>query len=92
MGDPKKDPEFFRKRSPIYFLKNLRAPLLMTASAHDVRCPPTESRAVVAKLRKMGKKCEYHEYSDEGHWPRKRKNLRDIYERSARFLDRHIAK
>jgi len=92
MGDPKKDPEFFRKRSPIYFLKNLRAPLLMTASAHDVRCPPTESRAVVAKLRKMGKKCEYHEYPDEGHWPRKRKNLRDLYERSARFLDRHIAK
>ena len=92
MGDPKKDPEFFRKRSPIYFLKNLRAPLLMTASAHDVRCPPTESRAVVAKLRKMGKKCEYHEYSDEGHWPRKRKNLRDLYERSARFLDKHIAK
>ena len=92
MGDPKKEPEFFRERSPIYFLKNLRAPLLMTASAHDVRCPPTESRAAVAKLRKMGKKCEYHEYSDEGHWPRKRKNLRDLYERSARFLDRHIAK
>jgi len=92
MGDPKKDPEFFRERSPIHFLKNLRAPLLMTASSHDVRCPPTESRAVVTKLRKMGKKFEYHEYSDEGHWPRKRKNLRDLYERSARFLDRHIAK
>jgi len=90
MGDPKKNPEFFRERSPINFLQNLKAPLLMTASSHDVRCPPTESRTVVATLRKLGKKVEYHEYPDEGHWPRKRKNLRDLYERSARFLDKHI--
>lgn len=92
MGDPKKEPEFFRERSPIYFLDKLKAPLLMTASSHDVRCPPTESRAVVAKLLKMGKMVEYHEYPDEGHWPRKRKNLRDLYERSMRFLDKHIPK
>jgi dipeptidyl aminopeptidase/acylaminoacyl peptidase len=92
MGDPKKDPEFFRERSPIYFLQNIKAPLLMTASSQDVRCPPTESRAVVAKLKELGKQHEYHEYTDEGHWPRKRKNLRDLYERSMRFLDRHIPK
>lgn len=92
MGDPRKDPEFFRERSPIYFLDKLKAPLLMTASSHDVRCPPTESRTVVAKLRKLGKEVEYHEYPDEGHWPRKRKNLRDLYERSVRFLDKHIPK
>jgi dipeptidyl aminopeptidase/acylaminoacyl peptidase len=90
MGDPKKDPAFFRERSPIYFLDRLKAPLLMTASAQDVRCPPTESRAVVKKLGKLGKKVEYHEYKDEGHWPRKRKNLRDLYERSTRFLDENI--
>jgi dipeptidyl aminopeptidase/acylaminoacyl peptidase len=47
---------------------------------------------VVAKLKELGKQHEYHEYTDEGHWPRKRKNLRDLYERSMRFLDRHIPK
>ena len=92
MGDPKKDPDFFRDRSPINFLQNLRAPILMTASAKDVRCPPTESRAVAKRLKKMGKEFEYHEYPDEGHWPRKRKNLIDLYTRSARFLDEHIPK
>ena len=92
MGDFSKNPEFFRERSPIYFLDQLRAPLLMTASSKDVRCPPTESRAVVAKLKKLGKKPEYHEYPDEGHWPRKRKNLIDLYKRSARFLDENIPK
>lgn len=92
MGDPKKNPEIFKDRSPIYFLDKLKAPLLMTASAKDVRCPPTESRAVVEKLKAMGKEYEYHEYPDEGHWPRKRKNLMDLYIRSTRFLDRHIKK
>ncbi|MGQ9588242.1 MAG: alpha/beta hydrolase family protein, partial [Thermoplasmata archaeon] len=92
MGDPKKNPAFFKDRSPINFLTNIRAPLLMTASARDVRCPPTESRAIVEKLRRLGKAFEYHEYPDEGHWPRKRRNLRDLYERSARFLDEHMPK
>ena len=90
MGDPEKDKIFFRERSPAYFLDRLEAPLLMTASARDVRCPPTESRAVVQKLKSMGKRFEYHEYPDEGHWPRKRKNLMDLYARTTRFLDENI--
>jgi len=90
MGDPEKDREFLRERSPAYFLDRLDAPLMMTASARDVRCPPTESRAVVQKLKSMGKRFEYHEYPDEGHWPRKRKNLMDLYARTTRFLDENI--
>ncbi len=90
MGDPEKDKEFFRERSPAYFLDRLTAPLMMTASARDVRCPPTESRAVVEKLKGIGKTCEYHEYPDEGHWPRKRKNLVDLLTRTSRFLDENI--
>lgn len=90
MGDFSKNPEFFRERSPIYFLENLKAPHLMTASTRDVRCPPTEARAVVQRLKELGKRFEYHEYTDEGHWPRKRKNLIDLYKRSTSFLDRHI--
>jgi len=92
MGDFRKRPEFFRERSPINFLDRLRAPLLMTASSKDVRCPPTEARAVVKRLKELGNEPEYHEYPDEGHWPRKRKNLIDLYTRSAEFLDRHVPK
>ncbi len=90
MGDPQKDRELFRDRSPAYFLDRLDAPLMMTASARDVRCPPTQSRAVVKKLKDMGKRFEYHEYPDEGHWPRKRKNLIDLFTRTSRFLDENI--
>ncbi|UCE80702.1 MAG: S9 family peptidase [Methanobacteriota archaeon] len=92
MGDPKECPELFRERSPIHFLENLRAPILLTASARDARCPPTEAREVARRLKEMGKEYEYHEYMDEGHWPRKRKNLKDLYVRSVQFLDRRIPK
>jgi dipeptidyl aminopeptidase/acylaminoacyl peptidase len=90
MGDPVEKRDLYRDRSPIRFLDSLRAPLLLTASSRDVRCPPTESRALVRRLEQMGKEFEYHEYTDEGHWPRKRKNLKDLYERSVRFLDKKI--
>jgi dipeptidyl aminopeptidase/acylaminoacyl peptidase len=90
MGDPVENRDLYRDRSPINFIESLRAPLLLTASSRDVRCPPTESRALVKKLEQMGKDFEYHEYTDEGHWPRKRKNLKDLYTRSVRFLDRRI--
>lgn len=90
MGDPKDNAELYRDRSPIHFLENLRAPILLTASARDVRCPPTEAREVVRRLKAMGKEHEYHEYTDEGHWPRKRKNLKDLYVRSVRFLDERV--
>ncbi|MCU0851646.1 MAG: S9 family peptidase [Thermoplasmata archaeon] len=92
MGDFSRDSEFLRERSPINFLHSLKAPLLMTASSKDVRCPPTESRAVVKKLKELGNEPEYHEYTDEGHWPRKRKNLIDLYTRSVNFLDKHVPK
>lgn len=90
MGDPEKDRDFFRDRSPAYFLDKLDAPLMMTASARDVRCPPTESRAVAEKLKGLGKEFVYHEYPDEGHWPRKRRNLTDLLTRTTTFLDENI--
>ncbi|MEW5748214.1 MAG: S9 family peptidase [Candidatus Thermoplasmatota archaeon] len=90
MGDPVRDRDFMRERSPAYYLDRIQAPLMMTASARDVRCPPTESRAVVEKLRGMGRTVAYHEYPDEGHWPRKRRNLVDLFTRTAGFLDENI--
>jgi len=47
---------------------------------------------MVAKLKAIGKKFEHHEYPDEGHWPRKLKNLMDLYNRSTRFLDENMPK
>ena len=43
MGDPEKNPDFFRERSPFFFVDKIKAPLLLLAGAHDPRCPPEET-------------------------------------------------
>jgi dipeptidyl aminopeptidase/acylaminoacyl peptidase len=90
MGNPEDDPEFFRSRSPYFHLNNLRAPLLMFAGRQDPRCPVTEARQVRDKLQALGRKVEYVEYADEGHWPRKLDNEVDLLQRSLDFVLEHL--
>src|SRR5207247_7671919 len=38
MRDPKQKPDFFRDRSPFFFVDQIKAPLLLLAGGHDRRC------------------------------------------------------
>ena len=39
MGDPEKNKALFEDRSPINFVDQIKAPLLLLAGGHDPRCP-----------------------------------------------------
>src|SRR3989441_614685 len=86
MGEPEVDADLYRKFSPIYFLDEIRAPVLFTGGAHDPRCPVTEARAMVEEMRKMGKVVDYLEFADEGHWPRKISNQIRLNDRTSESL------
>src|SRR2546427_3356250 len=90
MGEPEVDADLYRKFSPIYFLDEIRAPVLFTGGAPDPRCPVTEARGVGEGMGEMGKLRAYFEVADEGHWARKmlKQNRRD--ERSARGVDENF--
>ncbi len=90
MGTPEADADRFRKYSPVYFLDQIRAPVLFTGGAHDPRCPVTEARQMVEDMRKAGKTVEYLEFPDEGHWPRKTSNQIRLFETVLRWLDRYL--
>lgn len=90
VGDVRKNPEFFAPRSPANFLHRLAAPVLLFAGANDPRCPAHESRRVAEKIRALGIACEYVEYPDEGHYPRRATNEVDLLKRTLDFLDRHL--
>lgn len=91
MGDVRKEPELFRPRSPANFLHRLRASVLLFAGANDPRCPASESRRIVERIRALGIPCNYREYPDEGHYPRRASNEVDLFERSLAFLQEHLA-
>jgi len=90
MGEPEVDADLYRKFSPIYFLDEIRAPVLFTGGAHDPRCPVTEARAMVEEMRKMGKVVDYLEFPDEGHWPRKMSNQIRLNERALDWLKQYL--
>jgi dipeptidyl aminopeptidase/acylaminoacyl peptidase len=66
-GDPVTNRELWYERSPFYFLDRIRSPVQLICGGNDVRCPASESKQAYEQLISLGKECEYHLYTDEGH-------------------------
>ncbi|MGA8153158.1 MAG: S9 family peptidase [Terriglobales bacterium] len=90
MGDPEKNKELFHDRSPIFFVDQVKAPLLLLAGGHDPRCPHEESQQVVDAIRKRGGTVELKIYENEGHGFARVENQIDAYKRAAEFLKAHV--
>lgn len=90
MGDPEKNPEFFRERSPFFFVDQIKAPLFLLAGGHDPRCPKKETIQVVDEIKKHGGVADYKIYEDEGHGFARVENQIDAYRRVTNFLKAHV--
>jgi len=90
MGDPKQKPDFFRDRSPFFFVDQIKAPLLLLAGGHDPRCPKEETIQVADEIKKHGGVVEYKIYEDEGHGFSRVENQIDAYQRVTNFLKAHV--
>jgi dipeptidyl aminopeptidase/acylaminoacyl peptidase len=90
MGDPDKNPDLFRDRSPFFFVNRIKAPLLLLAGGHDPRCPKEETIQVVDEIKKHGGVADYKIYENEGHGFAKVENQIDAYQRVTDFLKAHV--
>jgi dipeptidyl aminopeptidase/acylaminoacyl peptidase len=90
MGDPVKNKALFEDRSPINFIDQVKAPLLLLAGGHDPRCPHEEAQQVVDAIKKKGGVVEYKVYENEGHGFARVENQIDAYQRVADFLKAHV--
>jgi dipeptidyl aminopeptidase/acylaminoacyl peptidase len=91
VGDPEEDADFLRERSPLTYIDNVRAPLLVIQGAKDPRVVKPESDQLVEKLRELGRTVEYVVFEDEGHGFTKRPNELRAMRLSAEWLERHLA-
>lgn len=89
-GDPDDDAEMLRAHSPITYVEQARAPLLVVQGANDPRVVRAESDQMVERLRQLGREVEYHVFEDEGHGFAKRANLQRAYRYAADFFARHL--
>ncbi len=89
MGDPMKDKARYQERSPINFVDQIKAPLLLLAGGNDPRCPHTEAEQVASAVKKHGGVAELKVYENEGHGFAKIENQIDAYTRVVNFLKKY---
>ena len=90
VGDPDEDAELLTERSPLTYIENVKAPLLVIQGATDPRVVKPESDQLVERLRSMGRTVEYEVFPDEGHGFTKRPNELRAMRLSAEWLERHL--
>ncbi len=81
-----KSSSLYYQRSPIFYLDQLNAPLVLFQGLDDKVVPPSLSKEVVKALEDRGISCQYVEYPDEGHGFRGKKARVDALERETRFF------
>ncbi len=90
MGDPVKNKALYEERSPINFIDQIKAPLLLLAGGNDPRCPKEETLQVVDAIKKRDGTAEYKIYDNEGHGFARVENQIDAYKRVGDFLLAHV--
>ena len=67
VGDPEEDADFLMSRSPITYVDNIKAPLLVIQGANDPRVVKPESDQMVERIKANGGKVTYYVDENEGH-------------------------
>jgi dipeptidyl aminopeptidase/acylaminoacyl peptidase len=65
-GSPDDVPDAYRRSSPLTYVENVQAPVLILAGENDPRCPLRQVRNYVARLEELGKPHRLHTY-EAGH-------------------------
>jgi len=90
LGDPVKDREVYENASPIKFIRQAKAPLLVLQGENDIRVPKEEAEQVVTIYKETGKTVDSHFYPQEGHGFAKRENQIDAITRTVAWFDRYL--
>jgi dipeptidyl aminopeptidase/acylaminoacyl peptidase len=90
LGDPVKDREKYEAASPIKYLRDERAPLLVLQGENDIRVPREEAAQVVDILKKQGRTVDVVYYPQEGHGFLKREDQIDEIIRMVDWFDKYL--
>lgn len=90
LGDPVKDRKVYEADSPITYIHQVKAPLLVLQGENDPRVPKEEAQQVVDSLKKDGKTVDVHYYPNEGHGFEKRENRIDAIRRMVAWFDKYL--
>jgi dipeptidyl aminopeptidase/acylaminoacyl peptidase len=90
LGDPVRDRSIYEASSPLQYIRNETAPLLVLQGDNDIRVPREEAEQVVAILKAEGRTVDAVYYPEEGHGFVKREHQRDELTRSIAWLQKYL--
>jgi len=90
LGDPEKDRKVYEDTSPIKYVEQIKAPMLVLQGANDPRVPKEETEQVVSILKKRGNVIEVFYYPDEGHGFDKLEHQIDAGRRIVDWFDKYL--
>jgi dipeptidyl aminopeptidase/acylaminoacyl peptidase len=90
LGDPVKDRAVYEASSPLKYIRNETAPLLVLQGDNDIRVPKEEAEQVVSILKAEGRTVDAVYYPDEGHGFAKREHQMDELTRSVAWLQKYL--
>jgi dipeptidyl aminopeptidase/acylaminoacyl peptidase len=90
LGDPEKDAKVYEQDSPITFIKNETAPLLVLQGDNDIRVPKEEAQQIVSLLKNEGRTVSAHYYPAEGHGFFKIEDQVDSLTRTVAWFDLYL--
>lgn len=90
LGDPVKDRAVYEESSPLKYIRNETAPLLVLQGVNDIRVPREEAEQVVSILKTEGRTVDAVYYPDEGHGFVKREHQQDELTRSVAWLQKYL--
>lgn len=90
LGNPADNRQVYVADSPISYIRQEKAPLLVLQGDNDPRVPKEEAQQVVDILKGEGRIVESHYYANEGHGFVKRENRIDAIRRTISWFDRYL--
>jgi dipeptidyl aminopeptidase/acylaminoacyl peptidase len=90
LGDPVKDRAVYEASSPLKYIRNETAPLLVLQGDNDIRVPREEAEQLVSILKEEGRTVDSVFYPEEGHGFVKREHQQDELSRSVAWLQKYL--
>jgi dipeptidyl aminopeptidase/acylaminoacyl peptidase len=90
LGDPVKDKDVYEASSPLKYIRDEKAPLLVLQGERDIRVPKEEAEQVVEILKKEGRTVDAVYYPEEGHGFIKREHQVDELTRSVDWFEKYL--
>jgi dipeptidyl aminopeptidase/acylaminoacyl peptidase len=89
-GDPYSTPAIYHAQSPLYYVDNVQAPVLLLHGENDVRVPLTQSIELYTALRARRKTVQFVTYPREDHGFVEPAHQRDVLERVVGWFRRYL--